>query len=62
MNLRPQDVVIPSRAAELFDVSPELMRQWIRRRGVKPIGKLGRYNAYDLQDLAEVERHMRARH
>ncbi|ETK36147.1 hypothetical protein [Microbispora sp. ATCC PTA-5024] len=59
--MRPQDVVIPSQAAELFGVSPELMRKWIQRKGVRPLGKLGRYNAYDLQDLAEVERDMRAR-
>lgn len=59
--VRPHDVVIPSQAAELFGISPELMRKWIQRRGVQPLGKLGRYNAYNLQELAEVERDMRAR-
>ena len=58
--MRPQDIVLPSQAADIFGVPAATVRKWIQRKGIQPLGKLGRYNAYDLQALAEVERDMRA--
>jgi hypothetical protein len=57
---QPHDVVTPSQAAEIFGVPASTVRTWIARRGVKPLGKIGRYNRYDFRELAEIERDMRA--
>lgn len=59
--MRPQDIVTPTQAAHLFGVPPSTVRSWIHRRRIQPLGRIGRYNVYDLQTLAEVERDMRYR-
>ena len=56
----PHDVVTPSQAAEIFGVPAGTVRSWISRRGLKPLGRIGRYNRYDYRELAEIERDMRA--
>lgn len=56
--MRPADVVTPSQAAKHFGVKAPTLRQWIHRKGVRPLGKIGRYNVYDFAELAAIEREM----
>ncbi len=59
--LDPSDVVTPSQAAKRLDVPPGTVSSWISRKGVEPIGRLGRYNVYDYRELAQIEALMRYR-
>lgn len=61
MDPQPRDVVTPTQAAEIFGVPASTVRSWIRRRQLKPLGAIGRYNRYDYRELAEIERDMRAK-
>lgn len=60
VTMRPGDVVTPSQAAADLGVPATTLRSWIHRKGIQPIGTIGRYNRYDYQQLAELERDMRA--
>jgi hypothetical protein len=66
--LEPGDLVTPSQAASALGVPPNRMRVWIHRAGeilgrqVEPLGTLGRWPAYDFNDLAALEAAMRGRH
>ena len=60
MDPQPHDVVTPTQAADLFGVPASTVRSWIRRRGLQPLGRIGRYNRYDYRELAAIERDMRA--
>ncbi len=53
------DAVTPSQAAARLDIPAGTVRSWISRRGIKPIGTIGRYNVYDYRELARVEAEMR---
>lgn len=57
--MHPHDVVTPTEAAAILGVPPGTLRSWIHRRGIQPLGKIGRYNRYNYQDLAELEHDMR---
>ena len=57
--LEPDDLVTPSRAAELLGVPSGTVRQWILRYGLQPLGSLGRWPAYDYNDIAAVDARMR---
>lgn len=56
---QPHDVVTPTEAAKIFGVPASTVRSWIRRKQLKPLGAIGRYNRYDYRDLAEIEAEMR---
>lgn len=45
----------------MLGVTPSTLRTWISRNKdrVQPLGKLGRWLAYDYVQLAEIERDMR---
>jgi len=66
-DLEPGDLVTPARAARLFGVPLPTVRSWIRRseqiigRKVEPLGQLGRWPAYDYEDLAEIDAELRRR-
>jgi hypothetical protein len=53
--LEPDDIVTPGQAAELLDLDPNLVRVWIHRHGIEPLGKLGRWQVYDFNDIAAIE-------
>lgn len=60
-DLQPCDIVTPAQAARMLGVTPSTLRTWISRNKdrVQPLGKLGRWLAYDYVQLAEIERDMR---
>ncbi|GIH70324.1 MerR family transcriptional regulator [Sphaerimonospora thailandensis] len=58
--MQPHDVVTPSKAAAIFGIPAGTLRSWIHRKGIQPLGKIGPYNAYNYQELADLEREMRA--
>ncbi len=58
-DIDPSEVVTPSQAAKMWDIPAGTVRSWISRRGIKPIGTIGRYNVYDYRELARVEAEMR---
>lgn len=64
-DLEPDDLVTPAQAARKFGVPLATMRSWIRRseqiigRKVEPLGHLGRWPAYDYDDLAELDAQLR---
>ena len=59
--LEPWDLVTPTRFAERTGLSASTVRTWIQRsqqmigRRVEPLGNLGRWPAYDWNDLAALE-------
>ncbi len=55
----PEEVVTPTQAAERLGVPASTVRSWISRRGIEPLGAIGRYNVYDYRVLARVEAEMR---
>lgn len=65
--LEADDLVTPSRFARMAGVAPGTVRVWIHRsrdiigRKVEPLGCLGRWPAYDWNDLAALDAEMRRR-
>lgn len=65
--LEADDLVTPQRFAELTGIPSGRVRVWIHRsleligRKVMPVGQLGRWPAYDFNDLAALEARMRRR-
>jgi hypothetical protein len=57
--LEPDDLVTPAQAASLLGVDPNLVRVWIHRHGIKPLGTLGRWLVYDYNDIAAVDAALR---
>ena len=66
--LEPDDLMTPSAASVILRVPVNRLRVWIHRSGeilgrkVEPVGHLGRWPAYDFNDLAALDAAMRARH
>ena len=63
--LEPDDLVTPTRAAELLGVDANRVRVWIHRsesiigRKIEPLGTLGRWPVYDYNEIAAVDAAMR---
>ena len=63
--LEAGDLVTPAQAARLLGVPLPTVRSWIHRseaiigRKVEPLGTLGRWPAYDYNDIAEADAAMR---
>lgn len=60
-DIQPRDVVTPSQAARIFGIPASTMRSWIRRKKIKTLGQIGRYNTYDYRELADLEASMRCK-
>jgi hypothetical protein len=65
--LEADDLVTPTRFGGLVGVPAPTVRSWIYRsedilgRKVEPLGTLGRWPAYDYNDLAALDAEMRRR-
>jgi hypothetical protein len=65
--LEPDDLVTPTQFARRTGLSASTVRTWIQRssqmigRKVEPLGPLGRWPAYDWNDLAALEVAARAK-
>lgn len=57
--LEPDDLVTPARAADLLGVEANLVRVWIHRYGIEPLGTLGRWPVYDYNEIAAVDAALR---
>lgn len=63
--LEADDLVTPAQAGRLLGVPAGTVRIWIHRseeilgRKVEPLGRLGRWPAYDYNDLAALDAVMR---
>jgi hypothetical protein len=63
--IEPDDLVTPTQFGEITGVPPSTVRTWIERsesiigRKIEPLGQLGRWPAYDYNDLAAVDAAMR---
>jgi uncharacterized protein YjcR len=57
--LEPGDLVTPTQAARMLAVNPVTVRSWIHRYGLEPLGNLGRWPAYDFNEIATVEAALR---
>lgn len=57
--LEPDDLVTPAQAAALLGVDPNLVRVWIHRHGIEPLGTLGRWQVYDFNEIAAVDAALR---
>jgi hypothetical protein len=63
--LEPDDLVTPAQAATLLGVPMPTVRSWIHRseaiigRKIEPLGTLGRWPAYDFNDIAAVDAALR---
>lgn len=65
LTLEPDDLVTPAQAGRILGVPASTVRTWIDRsesiigRKVEPLGPLGRWPAYDYNDLAALDAAMR---
>ncbi len=65
LTLEPDDLVTPTQAARILGVPASTVRTWIERspsiigRKIKPLGNLGRWPAYDFNDIAAVDARLR---
>lgn len=59
--LHPDDLVTPARAAQMLGENPSTVRTWIERYEIKSLGKLGRWPAYDYNEIAAVQASRRQR-
>jgi hypothetical protein len=57
--LEADDLVTPAQAGELLGVPAGTVRQWILRNGIEPLGQLGRWPAYDYNEIAAVDARLR---
>jgi Helix-turn-helix domain len=57
--LQPDDLVTPAQAAELLGVEPNLVRVWIHRHGIEPLGTVGRWRVYDYNEIAAIDASLR---
>ena len=59
LTLEPDDLVTPSQAGRLLGVDPNLVRVWIHRHGIEPLGTVGRWQVYDYNEIAAVDAALR---
>ena len=65
LTLEPDDLVTPTQFGNAIGVPASTVRTWIERsasiigRKIEPLGTLGRWPAYDYNDLAAVDAAMR---
>jgi len=65
LTLEPDDLVTPAQFGRITGVPASTVRTWIERspaiigRKIEPLGTLGRWPAYDYNDLAAVDAAMR---
>jgi hypothetical protein len=57
--IEPDDVVTPREAGRRLEIDPRTISVWIHRYGLQPLGKLGRWNAYDFREIAAIEAALR---
>jgi transposase-like protein len=57
--LEPGDIVTPAQAAAELGVTANLVRVWIHRHGIEPLGTLGRWPVYDFNEIAAVDAALR---
>ena len=57
--LEPDDLVTPAQAARILGVALPTVRSWIHRNGIEPLGTLGRWPAYDFNEIAAVDAALR---
>ena len=58
-DMEPDDLVTPAQAARLLGVPLGTVRSWISRNGIRPLGAIGRWPAYDYNDVAAVDAALR---
>ena len=65
LTLEPDDLVTPAQAGRILGVPASTVRTWIERsesiigRKIEPLGTLGRWPAYDYNEIAAVDAAMR---
>lgn len=57
--LEADDLVTPTQAGRLLGIPGGTVRQWILRYHLEPLGTLGRWPAYDYNDIAAVDARLR---
>ena len=57
--LEAGDLVTPAQAARLLGVPLPTVRSWIHRNGIESLGILGRWPAYDFNEIAAVDAALR---
>jgi Homeodomain-like domain-containing protein len=58
--IEPDDIMTPSAIARILGVPASTVRTWIGRYGVEPLGKIGRWPAYDFREIATIDASRRA--
>jgi hypothetical protein len=58
--LHADDLVTPAGAARILGVPASTVRTWIGRNDLEPLGFLGRWPAYDFNEIAVIAARMRA--
>ena len=59
LTLEPDDLVTPVQAGRILGVPASTVRTWIDRYGIEPLGTLGRWPAYDYNEIAAVDAALR---
>lgn len=58
VTLEADDLVTPAGAARILRVPAATVRSWIHRNGIEPLGMLGRWPAYDFNQIAVIKARM----
>lgn len=57
--LEPGDIMTPAQIGRTLGVPASTVSTWIGRYGIEPLGTLGRWPAYDFNDIAAVDAALR---
>jgi hypothetical protein len=59
LTLEPDDLMTPVQISRTLDVPASTVRTWIDRYGIEPLGTLGRWPAYDYDEIAAIDAALR---
>lgn len=57
--LEPEDIMTPAQIGRVLGIPASTVSTWIHRYGIEPLGKLGRWDVYDYNDIAAVDARLR---
>jgi hypothetical protein len=62
LTLEPDDLMTPAQIGRTLGVPASTVRTWIERYGIEPLGMLGRWPAYDYNEVAAIDAARRRKH
>jgi hypothetical protein len=60
--LEPDDIMTPAQIGRVLGVPASTVSTWIGRYNIESLGKIGRWDVYDYNELAVIEGKLRRKH